>query len=75
MYYLPIESSFVRLRNVGYMKSVSVRKVLIKRTVSFLLSRGLTLNDAIERGWFNPVHLRHLKTSEKAWVKSNPLVV
>ncbi len=58
-----------------YMKSVSVRKVLIKRTVSFLLSRGLTLADAIDRGWFNPRHLRHLKTSEKARVKSNPLVV
>ncbi len=58
-----------------YMKSVEVRKVLIKRTVSFLLLRGLTLNDAIDRGWFNPIHLRHLKTSEKARVKSNPLVV
>ncbi|MEM9274177.1 MAG: transposase [Cyanobacteria bacterium P01_F01_bin.143] len=58
-----------------YMKSVEVRKVLITRTVSFLLSRGLTLDDAIDRGWFNPRHLRHLKTSEKARVKSNPLVV
>ena len=57
-----------------YMKSVQVRKVLIKRTVSFLLSRGLTLDDAIDRGWFNPRHLRHLKTSKKARVKSNPLV-
>ncbi len=57
------------------MKSVEVRQVLIKRTVSFLLSRGLTLDDAIDRGWFNPRHLRHLKTSEKARVKSNPLVV
>ena len=57
-----------------YMKSLDVRKVLIKRTVSFLLSRGLTLADAIDRGWFNPRHLRHLKTSEKARVKSNPLV-
>ena len=61
-----------------YMKSVEVRKVLIKRTVSFLLLRGLTLTDAINKGWFNPIHLRHhriAKTSEKAWVKSNPLVV
>lgn len=58
-----------------YMKSVEVRKVLIKRTVSFLLSRGLTISDAIDKGWFNPIHLRHFKTSEKARVKSNPLVV
>lgn len=57
-----------------YMKSVEVRKVLIKRTVSFLLSRGLTLDDARDRGWFNPRHLRQKKTSEKARVKSNPLV-
>ena len=58
-----------------YMKSVEVRKVLIKRTVSFLLSMGLTISDAIDKGWFNSYHLRHMKTSKKAWVKSNPQVV
>ena len=41
-----------------FMKSTDVRKVLIKRTVSFLLQRDLTLFDAIEKGWFNPRHLR-----------------
>ena len=40
-----------------YMKSDDVRKLLIKRTVSFLAERGLTLKDAIDRGWFNPKHL------------------
>ena len=41
-----------------FMKSTDVRKVLIERTVSFLLQRDLTLFDAIEKGWFNPRHLR-----------------
>ena len=41
-----------------FMKSVDVRKVLIKRTVSFLLQRDLTLCDALEKGWFDPRHLR-----------------
>ncbi|MGK7947196.1 MAG: transposase, partial [Microcystaceae cyanobacterium] len=40
------------------MKSVEVREVLIKRTVSFLGQRDLTLDDAINLGWFNPRHLR-----------------
>nr|MDJ0731519.1 transposase [Crocosphaera sp.] len=55
-----------------FMKSVDVRKVLIKRTVSFLLQRDLTLDDAIEKGWFDPRHLRGI--SKKAWVESEPLV-
>ncbi|MDJ0597355.1 MAG: transposase [Crocosphaera sp.] len=41
-----------------FMKSTDVRKVLIQRTVSFLLQRDLTLFDAIEKGWFDPRHLR-----------------
>ncbi|MGK7946177.1 MAG: transposase [Microcystaceae cyanobacterium] len=41
-----------------FMKSTDVRKVLIKRTVSFLLQRDLTLDDAINQGSFNPRHLR-----------------
>nr|MDJ0731849.1 transposase [Crocosphaera sp.] len=41
-----------------FMKSIDVRKVLIKRTGSFLLQRDLTIQDAIEKGWFNPRHLR-----------------
>ncbi len=47
-----------------FMKSVDVRKVLIKRTVSFLLQRDLTIFDAIEKGWFDPRHLRGI--SKKA---------
>jgi len=38
-------------------KSVEVRKVLIKRTVAFLRLRDLTIEDAINEGWFNPKHL------------------
>ena len=40
-----------------YMKSVDVRKVLIKRTVAFLRLRDMTIDDAINKGWFNPRHL------------------
>ncbi|MGK7897307.1 MAG: transposase [Xenococcus sp. (in: cyanobacteria)] len=40
-----------------YMKFVDVRKVLIKRTVAFLRSRDMTIDDAINEGWFNPKHL------------------
>ncbi|ACK69716.1 transposase IS605 OrfB [Gloeothece citriformis PCC 7424] len=41
-----------------FMKSNEVREVLIKRTVSFLEQRDLTLDDAINLGWFNPRHLK-----------------
>lgn len=41
-----------------YMKSVEVRKVLIKRTVAFLRSRDMTIEDAINEGWFNPRHFQ-----------------
>jgi hypothetical protein len=41
-----------------FMKSIEVRKVLIKRTVSFLEQRDLTLDDAIGLGWFEPRHLK-----------------
>ena len=51
-----------------FMKSSDVRKVLIERTVSFLLQRDLTLEDAIDKGWFDPRHLRGI--NKKAWVKS-----
>ena len=40
-----------------YMKAVDVRKVLIRRTVAFLRLRDMTINDAINEGWFNPKHL------------------
>ncbi|MEM1395298.1 MAG: transposase, partial [Cyanobacteria bacterium P01_H01_bin.150] len=34
-----------------------VRQILIQRTAYFLSLRGLTLNDAINNGWFNREHL------------------
>ncbi|MDJ0716626.1 MAG: hypothetical protein QNJ54_20830, partial [Prochloraceae cyanobacterium] len=55
-----------------FMKSADVRKVLIERTVSFLLLRDLTLEDAIDKGWFDPRHLRGI--GKRAWVKSETLV-
>ncbi|MDE5098572.1 MAG: hypothetical protein O4861_09585 [Trichodesmium sp. St16_bin4-tuft] len=54
-----------------FMKYVDVRKVLIQRTVSFLLQRNLTLDDAINQGWFNPRHLQGI--DKKAWVESETL--
>lgn len=39
------------------MKSVEVRRVLIKRTVAFLQLRDMTIEDAINEGWFNPKYL------------------
>ncbi len=50
------------------MQSIDVRKVLIKRTVSFLLQMDLTLDDAIEKGWFDP---RHLKGIDKKLILSS----
>lgn len=46
-----------------FMKSIEVRKVLIERTVSFLEQRDLTLDDAINLGWFNPRHLQGISNS------------
>ncbi|MGK7874294.1 MAG: transposase [Xenococcaceae cyanobacterium] len=43
-----------------YMKAVDVRCVLVKRTASFLSRMDLTIDDAIEKGWFDPKHLRGL---------------
>jgi transposase len=40
-----------------FMKYTDVRKVLIKRTVAFLRSRDMTIDDAINKGWFNNRHL------------------
>ncbi len=55
-----------------FMSKIDVRKVLIKRTVSFLLQRDLTLEDARQKGWFNPRHLKGI--NKKAWVESETLV-
>ena len=59
--------------NIGrFMKSIDVRKILIQRTVSFLLQRDLTLGDAINLGWFDPRHLKGI--DKKAWVESETLM-
>ena len=52
-----IETRFDDTEIARYMKSIDVRKVLIKRTVAFLRSRDMTIEDAINQGWFNPKHL------------------
>ena len=54
---LIIEARFDDTHITRYMKTVDVRKVLIKRTVAFLQSRDMTIEDAINLGWFNPKHL------------------
>jgi transposase len=55
-----------------FMKAIEVREVLIERTVSFLESRGFTLDDAINFGWFDNRHLRGI--SKKARGESESLV-
>lgn len=53
-----IETRFDDPQIKRFHKSLDVRKVLIRRTVSFLSQRDLTLDDAIARGWFDSRHLR-----------------
>ena len=55
-----------------FMKSIDVRKILIRRTVSFLSQRDVTLGDAIKKGWFDPRHLKGI--GKEAWVESETLV-
>lgn len=60
-----IETRLTDSKIPRYLKSIEVRKVLIKRTVSFLRERGYSLEDAINFGWFNSKHLKGI-TLEKA---------
>ena len=55
-----------------FMKSIDVRKILIRRTVSFLSQRDVTLGDAIKKGWFDPRHLKGI--GKEARVESETLV-
>jgi hypothetical protein len=64
--------SMYRLDQKQWQKTFESRKVLIKRTVSFLLQRDLTLDDAINLGWFDPLHLKGI--DKEARVESEPLV-
>ena len=54
------------------MKSIDVRKILIRRTVSFLSQRDVTLGDAIKNGWLDPRHLKGI--GKEARVESETLV-
>ena len=60
-----IEARLTDTKIPRYLKSIEVRKVLIKRTVSFLRARGFSLEDAINFGWFNSKHLKGI-TLKKA---------
>lgn len=60
-----IEARLTDSKISRYMKTVEVRKVLIKRTVSFLRERGFSLEEAISFGWFDSNHLKGI-TFEKA---------
>ncbi len=67
-----IEARFTDSDISRFMKTVDVRRVLIKRTVSFLLEMDLTLQEAINRGWFDSRHLKGI--SKKAEVESETSV-
>lgn len=50
-----------------------VHGILIKRTASFLLEMDLTIEDALNRGWLDPKHIKKSKSS-KGKGKSRSLV-
>lgn len=47
-----------------YMNKDEVQFVLLRRTAAFLKTLGLTLSDAVERGWLDIKHTRHKKFKE-----------
>lgn len=47
-----------------YMKKDAVQFVLLRRTAAFLKTLGLTLSDAVERGWLDTKHTKHKKFKE-----------
>ena len=49
-----------------YQKAETVQKILLKRTASFLASMGLTIEDAVTRGWLHPKHLNSKKARKAA---------
>lgn len=56
-----------------YMKFDKVHEVLLRRTASFLMEMGLTLQDAVEKGWLDSKHLKK-KSRQKGMGKSESLV-
>ena len=49
-----------------YQKAETVQKILFKRTVSFLASMGLTIDDAVTRGWLHSKHLKGKRARKAA---------
>lgn len=52
------------LQITRFMKKDEVQFVLLRRTAAFLKTLGLTLFDAIDRGWLDIKHTRHKKFKE-----------
>ena len=49
-----------------FQKAETVRKILLKRTASFLASMGLTLKDAVNHQWLHSKHLKDKKARKAA---------
>ena len=49
-----------------YQKAETVQKILLKRTASFLASMGLTIDDAVTRGWLHSKHLKGKRARKAA---------
>ncbi|MDJ0575129.1 MAG: zinc ribbon domain-containing protein [Xenococcaceae cyanobacterium MO_234.B1] len=49
-----------------YQKAAAVQKILLKRTASFLALMGLTLEDALNRGWLHSKHLNSKRARKAA---------
>ena len=49
-----------------YQKAETVQKILLKRTASFLASMGLTIDDAVTRGWLHSKHLNGKRARKAA---------
>ena len=47
-------------------KTETVQKILLKRIASFLASMGLTIEDAVTRGWLHSKHLNSKKARKAA---------
>jgi hypothetical protein len=49
-----------------YQKAETVQKILLKRTASFLAQMGLTIEDAVTRGWLHPKHFNSKRARKAA---------
>ncbi len=57
-----------------YQKAETVQKILLKRTASFLAQMGLTIEDAVTRGWLHPKHFNSKRSSKSSDLGISPEV-